>query len=70
MFINAVNDREILDIVKTFQKKTSTNCFVIDMVIHHVIEYIVQPVTNISNFSFQTDTFPSNMKTLKVIPIY
>ena len=33
MFIGAVNDREILDIVKTFKNKKSTDCFDIDMVL-------------------------------------
>ena len=32
MFIGAVNDREILDIVKTLKNKKSTDCFDIKIV--------------------------------------
>ena len=71
MFIGAVNDREILDIVKTFKNKKSTDCFDIDMVlVKSIIEYILQPFTYICNLSFQTGMFPSKMKIAKVIPIY
>ncbi len=71
MFISAVGDREILDIVKTFKNKKSTDCFDIDMVlVKSIIEYIVQPFTHICNLSLQTGIFPSKMKTAKVIPIY
>ncbi len=46
MFIGAVDDREILDIVKTFKNKKSTDCLDIDMVlVKSIIEYIVQPFT-------------------------
>ena len=71
MFVSAVNDREIIDIVKTLKNKKSTDCFDIDMtLVKSIIECIVQPFTYICNLSFQTGIFPSKMKTAKVIPIY
>ncbi len=38
--------------------------------IKSVIEHIVKPFTHICNQSFLTGTFPSNMKTAKVIPFF
>uniref|UniRef100_A0A669C5X4 Reverse transcriptase domain-containing protein n=1 Tax=Oreochromis niloticus TaxID=8128 RepID=A0A669C5X4_ORENI len=71
MFIGAVTHREIINIVKTFKNKKSTDCFGIDMkLVKSIIEYIVQPFAYICNLSFRTGVFPSQMKTAKVIPIH
>lgn len=39
-------------------------------IVKNVIEEISKPLTYIFNLSFQTDQFPTKMKTAKVIPLY
>lgn len=71
MFLNAVNEHEILDIVNNCKNKMSTDWNDIDMaLIKKVIDAIVKPLTHIFNLSFGSGVFPSKMKTAKVIPLY
>lgn len=71
IFIRGADEKEILDIVKKFKNKKSTDWTEIDMsLVKDIIECIVKPLTHICNQSFQTGIFPSKMKTAKVIPIY
>lgn len=66
MFIGAVTHREIINIVKTFKNKKSTDCFGIDMtLVKSIIEYIVQPFAYICNLSFRTGVLKGG-----VIPIH
>ena len=63
MFLTAVVEREIWDIVSKCKNKRSTDCDGIDMTrIKKVIEEIIQPLTYICNLSFQVGTFPEKMK--------
>ncbi|XP_051941777.1 uncharacterized protein LOC127614482 [Hippocampus zosterae] len=71
MFLTAVKQEEVSNIIKTFKNKKSTDCFNIDMtIIKQIIEYVVRPFTHICNLSFKAGIFPSKMKIAKVIPIY
>ena len=71
IFIDAVNEQDILNIVHKFKNKKSTDNTNIDMkIIKEIINPIVTPLTHICNLSFQTGIFPNKMKTAKVIPIY
>ena len=71
MFLTAVDEKEIINIVSKCTNKTSKDCDDIDMtVVKRVIEGISKPLTYICNLSFQTGTFPDKMKIAKVIPLY
>lgn len=71
MFLGAVDEKEIIDIVNKCKGKTSTDCNGIDMkIVKEVIEVIAKPLSHICNLSFRTGKFPSEMKTAKVIPLY
>ena len=70
MFLNGVEEREIIEIVKNCKNKKSTGNDNINMsIIKHVISHIVEPLTHICNISFRNGTFPDQMKVAKVIPI-
>ncbi len=71
VFLKAVEENEIINIVKKCKNKTSTDCNGIDMsLIKQVIEGVSKPLAHICNLSFQTGTFPNQMKIAKVIPVY
>lgn len=71
MFLTAVEEKEIIDIVNKCKQKTSTDCNNIDMeIVKWVIEAISKPSTYICNLSFQTGKFPNKMKIAKVVPLY
>uniref|UniRef100_A0A669CB82 Reverse transcriptase domain-containing protein n=1 Tax=Oreochromis niloticus TaxID=8128 RepID=A0A669CB82_ORENI len=71
MFLRAVEEKEIYDIVRGLKNKTSTDWNDIDMVtVKTVIDGIVKPLKYIFNLSFQKGVFPQKMKVAKVIPIY
>ena len=71
IFIKAVEEKEIIDIVRNFKNKISTDCDEIDMtIVKKVIDGILKPLTYICNLSFQTGKFPNKMKVAKVIPLY
>lgn len=78
IFIRGVDEKEILDIVKHFKNKKSTDCNEIDIISKkqqqtnrkNITACIVKPLTHTCNQFFQTGKFPSKTKTAKVIPIY
>ena len=73
MFLTAVDEKEIIDIVKKKKKsknKVFTDLNEIDMkVVKRVIEWISNPLIHICNLSFHTGTFPNKMKIAEVIPL-
>ena len=71
MFLKAVDESELLDIVKKCKNKKSTDFNEIDMtLVKKVIEGVSKPLTYICNLSFQTGSFPNKIKIAKVIPMY
>ncbi len=67
MYITAVEEREIIDIVKKCKSKTFTDFDGVDMdVVKRVMAGISKPLTYICNLSFQTGTFPDQMIVAKV----
>ena len=70
MFLDPVDDVEVLNTVKSCKPKHSYDCDDISMyVITKVIHQIVKPLVYIFNLSFSTGIFPNDMKTAKVIPL-
>ena len=71
MFLKAVDEIEIIDIVNKCKNKASTDCHDIDMkIVKKLIYGISKPLIHIFNLSFQTSQFPNKMKIAKVIPLY
>lgn len=71
IFLSAVDELEVKTIVRNCNIKFSTDCDDIDMaLVKRVIDSISKPFTYICNLSLQTGSFPQNMKTAKVIPLF
>ena len=71
MFLDPVDDLEIIRIVQNCKNKRSTDFSDISMsLLKKVISKIVKPFAHICNVSFQTGVFPNKMKIAKVIPLY
>lgn len=70
-FLRSTDKHEIIDTVRTFKNKKSTDWNDIDMaLIKTVINSIADPLVHICNLSFKTGSFPCQMKIAKVIPIH
>ena len=71
MFLRAVEENEIIDILNTSKNKTSTDWNGFDMtVLKEVGDGVAKPLSHIFNLSFQKGIFPGKMKTAKVIPVF
>ena len=71
MYLFEVEDSEIIEIVKKFKVKLSTDFNNINMdIVKRVMTNIVKPFSHICNTSCISDIFPDNMKIAKVVPLY
>lgn len=71
MFLKPTSENEIYEVVHKFKNKFSDDFNNINMnVVKKVIHCILKPLTYICNLSFQTGTFPDEMKIARVFPIY
>lgn len=71
IFLRAIEEKEILSIVSKCKNKMSTNWIEIDTtLVKEIIDGIVNPLTYICNLSYKTGTFPCQMKTAKVVPVF
>ena len=71
MFLEPVDDMEILNIVRACGKKTSLDCHGINMaLIKQIIVPIAKPFAHICNLSFSSGVFPELMKIAKVVPLF
>lgn len=70
MFLRAIEEKDIISIIKKCKNKTSTDCYDIDMkTVNRVIVGISKPLTYIFNLSFRTGQFPNKMKLAKITPL-
>ena len=70
MFINPVNEAELIRIIKICKPKDSMDYDDISMwVLSRIAPHVVKPLVHIFNLSFSTGIFPSEMKIAKVIPL-
>ena len=68
MFINPVNEAEVIRIIKLCKPKDSMDYDDISMwVLSRIAPQVVKPLVYIFNLSFSTSIFPSEMKIAKVI---
>ena len=71
MYLFEVEDSEIIEIVKNFKGKLSTDFNDINMdIVKRVMTNIVKPFSHICNKTFISGIFPDNMKITKVVPLY
>ena len=68
MFINPVNEAEVMRIIKLCKPKDSMDYDDISMWVHsRIAPHVVKPLVHIFNLSFSTGIFPSEMKIANVI---
>ena len=71
MFINLVNEAEVIRIIKLCKPKDAMDYGDISMwVLSRMAPQVVKPLVHIFNLSFSTGIFPSEMKIAKVIPLF
>ena len=71
MFINPVNEAEVIRIIKLCNPKDSMDYDDISMwVLSRIAPQVVKPLVHIFKLSFSTGIFPSEMKIAKVIPLF
>ena len=70
MFINPVNEAEVIRIVKLCKPKDSMDYDGSMWVISRIAPQVVKPLVHFFNRSFFTGIFPSVIKIAKVIPLF
>ena len=66
-----INPAWIIDIVKSFENKTSPDLDGLSIkFVKQIIYYILTPLTHIFNLSFATGTFPEKFKESRIVPIF
>ena len=71
MFINPVNEAEVIRIIKLCKPKYSMDYNdIIRWVLLRIAPQVVKPLVHIFNISFSTGIFTSEMKIAKVIPLF
>ena len=71
MFLNGVNRKEILDVIKSFDNKTSTDYNGLNMfILKKITNFIVEPFLHICNLSLSKGVFLDAMKIARVIPLF
>ena len=71
MFLNPVDDQEIIRTVQSCKNKMSTDYNDINMLmVKQIITQIVRPFVHICNVYFQTGVFPDKMKIAKIVPLF
>ena len=69
MFINPVNEAEVIRIIKLCKPKDAMDYDDIIMcVLSRIAPQVVKPLVHIFNLSFSTGIFPSQIKMAKFIP--
>ena len=71
MFLNHVDDQEIIRTVQHYKNKMSTDYNDITMLmVKQIITQIGRPFAHICNVSFQTRVFPDQMKIAKFVQLF
>lgn len=69
MFLSAVEEKEMYEIVNRFKNKTSTDWNDVDVVtVKSVIDDIVKPLMYVFNLSFLNGVFLNKLKVKKSLP--
>ena len=71
MFLHGVNKKEMLDVIKSFANKTSTDYNGMNMfILKKITNFIVDPFLHVCNISFSKGVFPDALKIARVIPLF
>jgi hypothetical protein len=71
LFFEPVSPTETFNVINSLKPKTSCGYdHISPKLIKNSAKFLSEPLTYISNTSFQTGIFPSNMKIAKVVPIF
>jgi hypothetical protein len=71
MFINPVSEDEIKYVINNLKGRwTSGIDGIVEKVVKRSTEYIIKPLTNICNASFEAGVFPERLKIAAVKPIH
>ena len=71
MFINPVNEAEVISIIQLCKSKDSMDYDDISMwVLSRIAPQVVKPLVHMFNLSLATGIFPREMKIAKVIPLF
>jgi len=71
IFLSAVSEEEVMDIVQKSKNNYSMDCYSVNMaLLKKVINNIKAPLTHICNLSLQNGCVPKKMKIAKVIPLF
>jgi hypothetical protein len=69
--LELIGPGHLCELVKTFESKTSCDLDGISTkLLKHIIHEISQPLSHIFNLSISTGTFPSQLKTIRTVPIF
>ena len=71
MFLDPVNEQEVLETVNQCKGKSSEDCNNISMnIVKSIAQSVIRPFSHICNLSFLSGSVPKNMKIAKVIPLF
>ena len=71
MFLHGVNKKEMLDVIKSFANKTSTDYNGMNMfILKKITNFIVDPFLHVCNISFSKGVFPDALKIARIIPLF
>ena len=71
MFLHSVNKKEMLDVIKSFANKTSTDYNGMNVfILKKITNFIVDPLLHICNISFSKGVFPDALEIARVIPLF
>ena len=71
MFLHNVNKKEMMDVIKSFANKTSTDYNGMNMfILKKITNCIVDPFLHIYDISFSKGVFPDAWKIARVIPLF
>ena len=71
MFLDPVNEQEVLTIISQCKNKNSEDCNSLSMnIVKNIAKAVIEPLSHICNLSFSTGTVPKKMKIAKIIPLF
>ena len=71
IFLHGVNKKEMLDVIKSFANKTSTDYNGMNMfILKKITNFIVDPFLHVCNISFSKGVFPDALKIARIIPLF
>ena len=70
MFISYISEYKITETVKSLKHSSAVWDFISASITKQCIQHYIKPLTYLINSSFESGTFPEELKLAKVIPIF